>query len=509
MDFVRKPVAVMTGSKMGNENFDVENWIKRLAEALSGLMHVQKDHGEELDQHRSLGWRGNESWNPSESYMSLYWNASKFESRHPERRYGPVRDALMEVRGILSGHPGMAKLLDSSSSREMGIRFVTGKAEWKPFAVIGGLMARGLEVGEDGFKVACAELNQLLDPGGDRGPVGENLHTGCHVVLFQGLIVDEEIRIGEDLTIMPFGQLEEFVDDAMLDYLMPGTAKNRAGDLFAAIVKRFRWRPEIGKGGEMPRYEWSEAEPFFEDAEVLIELLSLFHAAPMVRLASIPWRYHRRACLLLGEMGFHRSFRADVTPLPSRLMNWPIGGRGDAIDAAAKTFSARSGERYTHCAPAIARLGEALARQGRFRIDDQILDVAIALERLYMPRDRAISAQLQCCVAEFLGGGDEERSRMKREIKHFYDVRSAIIHGPKDERKKQLLEERPRAFRNGSELARRSVVKLLNEGTQQDGEEIPLNAMEDNPEVRVSGAKATVPGYANRIGQTVIRRTDA
>ncbi len=493
---------------MGNQEFDAENWIKRLAEALNELAHVQKDHREELDRHRSQGWRGIEFWNPSERYMSLYWNASRFESRHPERLYGPVRDAFMEVRGILAGHPGIEKLLVSSCSRDMGIRFVDHNAEWKPFALIGGLMARGLEAGDGGFRVACSELNQLLDPGSDCGPLGENLLTGCHVVLFQGLNVSEEIRVGDDLTIMPFGQVEEFIDYDMLENLVPGTARWRAGDLFAAIVKPFRWRPEIGKGGEMPEYDWSEIEPFFEDAEILIELLSLFHGAAVVRLASVPWRYHRRACLLLGEMGFHRSCRAETSPSPPGLIHSPIEAKRDAIDAAVRTLAARSGKHYRHCAPAIARLGEARARQGRFGIDDQILDVAIALERIYKPEGPGISAQLQRCVAELLGGDEEERTRMRNEVKHFYDVRSAIIHGPRDKKKRQLLEERLDAFHNGSELARKSVVKMLDEGPPQDWDEMPMEARKENPGVRQSDAKTTLPGYSNRNGQTVIRRTD-
>ena len=49
-------------------------------------------------------------------------------------------------------------------------------------------------------------------------------------------------------------------------------------------------------------------------------------------------------------------------------------------------------------------------------------------------------------------------------MKHFYDVRSAIVHGPKDERKTRLLGERPEALRNGLELARRSIVKMLKDG---------------------------------------------
>ena len=488
---------------MGNGEFDAENWINRLADALQGLEYVQEDHGEELDEQRSRDWPGKASGNPSEMYTSLYWNASKFEFRHPERRYGPLRDALTEVRSILSRHPVLAELPESTCGGEIGMRFVNRKAEWKPSAVIGGLMVRGLEVGENGFKVACSELNLLLDPDCDRGPDGEKLLTGGHVVLFHGLILGEEIGIGGDLKIMPFGQLGELVDDYMLDHMVPGGAKYGAGSLLGAIVKPFRWRPEIGSDDEIPECDWSETEPFFDDAEVVIELLSLFHAAPVVRLASFPWRFPKRSCLLLGEMGFHRSCRADVSSSRPG-SSFPFHARRDAIDATARTFAVRSGERYRHCAPVIARLGEALARQGRFEIDDQILDVAIALERMYMPKDRGISSQLRHRVAGFLGGDEEERTRIGDEVKHFYEVRSAIIHGPKDKRKKRLLEERPDAFRNGSALARRSVVKALSEGLPPDCNEAQAEVCGNSARERGAAKETSVPGHRSRNGQTVI-----
>lgn len=210
--------------------------------------------------------------------------------------------------------------------------------------------------------------------------------------------------------------------------------------------------------------DWSEDESYFEDADVLIELLALYHAAPAVRVASLTPRVHRTACLLLGSLDYHRSFSGRRRSWMSGWLSGAVNVQRDAIDAAVAAFADRNGAEYRHCAPVIARLVEALGRRGRFRTDDGILDVAIALERMYRPEDRGISVQLQHGVAEFLGGDEEERSRMKREVKHFYDVRSAIIHGPRDERKKQLLEERPEALRNGSELARRSVIKVLEEG---------------------------------------------
>ena len=506
MVFGQMPIAALTGGSMENEEFDAGKWIDRLAEALSVLKSVQEEHREELGERHLQGWPENDSGNPSERYMSLYWNASKYEPRHAEQRCGPFRDALTQVRGILSRHPALAERSESSCNGEIAIRFVNREALWKPSAVIGGLMARGMEAGEDGFKVACSELNMLLDPGVDQDPVDDKLLTGCHVVLFHGVIVDEEIGIGEDLSITPFGQLEEFLDDDMLERLVPGTAKYRAGDQFAAIVKRFPWRPKIGNDGESPEYDWSEIEPFFEDAEVLIELLSLFHAAPVVRLASVPWRFHRRACLLFGEMDFHYGFRADVSSLRPGL-NIPMQASRDAIDAAARTFTVRDGERYRHCAPVIARLGEALARQGRFVADDQILDVAIALERMYMPKGRRISAELQNGVAEFLGGDEEERCRTRNEVKRLYDVRSAIIHGPGDDRKKRLLGERADAFRKGYELANRSVVKALSEGLPPDCNAQP-EARGNSARERGAAKGTSVPGHRNRHGQTVLGRTE-
>ena len=86
---------------------------------------------------------------------------------------------------------------------------------------------------------------------------------------------------------------------------------------------------------------------------------------------------------------------------------------------------------------------------------------------MFKPKDRDISAQLQQGVADLLGSDDEARSQMKKAMKHAYDVRSAIIHGPKDEKKMRLLGEKNRAFGAGFGLARQSLFKMLLEGPPQ------------------------------------------
>ena len=136
----------------------------------------------------------------------------------------------------------------------------------------------------------------------------------------------------------------------------------------------------------------------------------------------------------------------------------------EAFTEARTAFKDRKGERYRTVAPVISRLAEALRRSGQYAAGDKVLDVATALERMFKPGDRKISAQLQESIADFLGGDDGTQSQMKKAVKHVYDVRSAVIHGPKDEKKRRLLEETQKAFDAGFDLARQSLFKMLRDG---------------------------------------------
>ena len=53
---------------------------------------------------------------------------------------------------------------------------------------------------------------------------------------------------------------------------------------------------------------------------------------------------------------------------------------------AKNAFEERKSERYREVAPVIGRLAEALARSGQFATEDKVLDVAIALERMFKPQ---------------------------------------------------------------------------------------------------------------------------
>ena len=116
-------------------------------------------------------------------------------------------------------------------------------------------------------------------------------------------------------------------------------------------------------------------------------------------------------------------------------------------------------------APIVGRLAEALGRDGRFAVEDRILDVAIALERMYQLDGGEISHKMRTRVAWILGADAESRRREMKAVKEFYEARSAIVHNRK---RKEVTQRQHDAFVKGFDIARRSLFKLLREEPPED-----------------------------------------
>ena len=137
----------------------------------------------------------------------------------------------------------------------------------------------------------------------------------------------------------------------------------------------------------------------------------------------------------------------------------------EALGEAMETFEIRMGERYARMAPIVGRLAEVLGRDGRFAVEDRILDVAIALERMYQLDGGEISHKMRTRVAWFLGADAESRLREMKAVKEFYEARSAIVHNQK---RKAVTPKQHDAFAKGFDIARRSLFKLLREESLDD-----------------------------------------
>ena len=458
---------------MTAEEFDAGDWIDRLARALGRLSEAQKPHRNMIDRMIGDDRAARESTGSAafldraDTLWMFFSGVLASNSADQRQHFRNLRGALEDVWNALREHPALKNIRAiGGEQEEFLVRLPNFYQSTRPMNLVSGVMARAENVPEDGYRLVGRELNALLDPDRKRGMPGEfgYLATGYHVALFHGLRFREAVAIADGMSIVPSGHVEAFVHERVSRGEGPEIVGSIAAKSSCAIVKPFDWTPEflLHPPSGVLELDWGGA--FREDAEAFVELLAVSHGSPAVCLLTAHYCIHRTAACLLGRPGFTgeqtwgRSTRSFDRLAHTREADI------EAIDDARRIFEKRDCERYSGYEPAISRLAEALARSGQFAADDKVLDVAIALERIYKPDDRGISAQLQERVAGMLANSSEEQTGMKEAIKHFFDVRSAIIHGPKDEKKKRLLQERPEAFQAGFDLARRSVLKLANDG---------------------------------------------
>ena len=200
-------------------------------------------------------------------------------------------------------------------------------------------------------------------------------------------------------------------------------------------------------------------------ARTFLELLAVAHGAAMLPFAMLNHCIDRSAAQLLGRENNRGSFyRGRPAHGFDGFRECPELAR-EALGEAMGAFEIRMGERYARMAPIVGRLSEALGRDGRFAVEDRILDVAIALEQMYQLDGGEISHKMRTRVAWFLGADAESRLREMRAVKEFYEARSAIVHNRK---RKGVTRRQRHAFAKGFDIARRSLFKLLREEPPED-----------------------------------------
>ena len=83
----------------------------------------------------------------------------------------------------------------------------------------------------------------------------------------------------------------------------------------------------------------------------------------------------------------------------------------------------------------------------------------LPLERIYKPGQGEITFKLKAMAACFLETDMKGREEVFQDVGEFYRMRSKIVHG-----EKLSAEAKNETFTKGFEVARRSVVKLLQDG---------------------------------------------
>ncbi len=462
---------------MTSKAFDHNSWIERLAGALWALAKAQEPYLQEYWRHNPrehliVDGRDVTPY-PLDDLRMVYAMARHSGMLVPgTAQYAPLSDQLAPSRHALLSHPKLARVAVVGrpvGENDFWMGILDSGMPISAGDLIAGLMARAAELPGNGFRAAASELNAFLSPlgNGEAAGVLGNLNEGCDALLFWGLTVTERIDLEENMAILPFAEVQRFVERELVDELAPSGARFRGSLPVGAVVRTFRWRPLFRREGSLNEPMGVPREPFLPETRKFFDLLAVSHAEPVVPLAAKSDCIDRSATRLLGQQRFY----------PEMDEKWPAHGfrgfvdcpalRPEALREVREVFSNRESARFQRMETYVSRLAEALGRTGRFALRDKIVDVAIALEGMYgLPR-RGKSLALRETVASYIGTDTNDQQRIKESIRTFYEVRSDIVHGGSGDASPL---GHSAAFVTGFDLARRSLFQLLREGPPCDWE---------------------------------------
>ena len=463
---------------MKSEEFEAKGWIERLTRALSDLSRAQEPFLQEYwrrtpRKHVLVDGR-DETPFPLDDLQMLYARVCHGGVFGEHEYYATLTAAIDPVRSTLRSHPTLWRAVGPLIDNDDFWVQMRGQGSLTSLSnLIGGLMARADELPGDGFHAAARELHAHLDPaeGKDATAVPGDLDIGYDVVLFHGLCLEEEIDIGGGLTMLPFERARAFVDESVLKDTAPDVVRFRDWRLVGAVVRPFRWRPIFRRRGPIREVEAEPPELFVRGCAGVSGTLG---GIPPItdRVSgsgsgmSQPVRLPSARAGAQARIFPKGAFGVSVLPGAN-----PPGLRREALEEARAVLRERKGDRYGKLAPVVARLAEALARNGRFAAEDRILDVAIALERMYELSGGEISHKMRIRASWFLGRGAGDRVLIMQSVKKFYGVRSEIVHNRK---RKTSSEKYREAFDTGFDIAARTLFKLLKDGPPDDWEEMVI-----------------------------------
>ena len=453
---------------MSGTEFEVGEWIDRLASALFRLNMAQEIHLQEYYRQdrpvRVLGG-GQVHKRPGDRLDDLRVLYSLARSgRGEDECFAPLCEVLNPARYILLSHPTLETVTGPIIGRDKFWVDILGSGLSVTVSdLIAGLMARAAELPGDGFRQAAGELNALLAPAREAGPAEAlgGLDVGYHAVLFYGLTLKDRIDIEPGLTMLPFEQAQAFIDESAARQLGPPGAEMHAWQSMGVVVMPFRWRAEFRQTGHVRARKPDDTAPFFDRATAFLQLVGVAHETPVLRLGTFDVCIDRSAGRLLGGLAHGGSYRHGRSarafngfdPCPE-----PVPER---FAEAREALALRDSDRFSKLQPALVWLSEALVEDGTFAPEVRFVHVAKALERMYDLPTRGLSEALQKRVAGYLGAHQEDRERLKNDSREFYRERSASVH---DRKKKASRQKNRVAFAKGFNIARRTIFKQLREG---------------------------------------------
>ena len=432
---------------MGQHDFNESKWVADLGTALASLAQdasegILRDASRarqplNFDQCRALAQLAEHNPAAQNAFKTLHVKLNRFPT---------------EAMAILLDHPVIRRALPNSS--EDGEIQKVMVEEWHGLRLSALLSTTMKTVIKTGGREAACMLNRFLT-------LGENGKLrGYEITVFDELEINGRADVGESAFLAPY-------DDIKATYSLPEHKKASSRSLrgipatpAAVFVREFSWRIAIGPLPINGRPIIKPEYPFTVSYENTIDLLSIATGKPL----TAPLQY-----ILPLEEGF------DTMTTKESVSGMRLGARHLLSDHEVETFRElmrgwrACRQRHDAVELAIARLAGSFSRTGRFELEDRILDTATALEILYQLEGSELRYKLATRGACFLGDNDEESKSILKKLKTFYDNRSAIVHNGKTKKGSRTVAKN---LSDVSDLARRTLHKLLRDGQPSDWDEL-------------------------------------
>ena len=457
-----------------SDQFMATDWIDQLARTLGHLAKAQEPYLQKYWEQNprvhvvSIGRDSDRLTSLLDDLSDLYAMARQGNVIGEFEQFGSLCTELDPVRYILLSHPTLERVASRIIGKDdFWIQVLNTGVSTSLSNLIAGLMARAAELSGERFRTAAYELNAFLTLAREEGSasVSNGLDVGYDAILFYGLTLKERIEIGDDMAILPFEQTRRFVDEDLIKELAPLVAEFNGWRSVGAVVRPFQWRPVFSRTGYDAEFELKPREGCFREAHTFLELLAIAHAAPVLRLAELPYCIDRSAGRLLGLGRHNGSINKRHSVQDFDGFDEAPRVEPKALADAREGFDNQKGEMYGRMTPIVGILAEALARYGRFEDEVRIVEVARALESMYDLSGKNIVRQLQNRVSWYLETDEKCQVKVKESVKEFYDARSDIVHNRRDRVSARTSRT---TFVKGFDIARRSLFKLLREGPPEN-----------------------------------------
>ena len=373
------------------------------------------------------------------------------------------------VIGLVLKHPAAGGVFGGQGKDATTFVTMPGKGfrvELKQFARRAAALGARL-----GLRAAAAEVDQLLTLG------AKGRLPGYDVVVIRGLSMEGVTELGPGTWLASY---DEALARQLLRADQPGPANDDPdyrGMQAVVLFREMTWSPclvapptskNLGDPPPTARYKWHSGPAL----SVLLDLLSLVTSQ---RIGVVEMLSCAPALTALDPNfgpGSKTRFQA---------WEWWKVKAFEPAEAAevrglCEAWGSFGGAGRDHLELSLGRLVSSERRNlGRFRYEDRLLDIAVALEVLFGLQGGELTHKLSVRAAYLLGDSGEERLAVYKSVQHLYEERSRIVHGnrPRRDGTKTDTEE---TVEGAYRIGRAALLKILVKGSFPEWTRLTLAA---------------------------------